>query len=101
MKPARAKKAGGDEFPMVIQKGHAVVTIYRMKHRDGFTYAVTYRSPTGRVKQSFKDLEAARREANNKAHQLSVGDLEALKLGNFLRRLGGKTPSFQSGTWKL
>ena len=87
MKTLRAKKKGEDEFPLVIQKGHAVVKIYRMKHRDGFTYAVTHRSATGRSKQSYKDLEIAKREANNTAHKLSVGDLEALKLTGRERHL--------------
>ena len=74
-------------FPVTIKKGHATVKIYRMKQRGGWNYAVTYVSPTGRMKRNFSDLELARREAATVAYSLAGGDLEALKLTGRERQL--------------
>lgn len=81
------QKPSPSTFPLTVKKGHAVVKIYRMKLRDGFNYAVTYVTPTGRVKRNFADLELARREAATIAHTLAGGDLEALKLTGRERQL--------------
>ena len=74
-------------FPLTIKKGHAVVKIYRMKQRTGWNYAVSFVTPTGRVKRNFTDLDLARREANTIAANLAGGDLEALKLSGRERQL--------------
>jgi integrase len=74
-------------FPLTIKRGHAVVKVYRMKQRNGCNYAVTFVTPTGRVKRNFTDLEIARREANTIAANLAGGDLEALKLTGRERQL--------------
>jgi integrase len=82
-----ANAASEQDFPLTIKKGHAVVKVYRMKQRSGYNYAVTYVTPTGRVKRNFADLELARREANTIAANLAGGDLEALKLTGRERQL--------------
>ena len=69
-----------EKFPITIKKRHAVVKIYRVKNRSGVNYCVSYISPTGRQRRNFADLDLARREANNVAQHLAVGDMEALKL---------------------
>jgi integrase len=79
MKQATLKRAS-KQFPMTIQKGHAVVKIYRVKDRDDFNYTVAYNKASGRVKKTFADLQLAKREADKVAHSLAVGDVEALKL---------------------
>src|SRR5262245_4088056 len=79
MKQTTSKRAG-ERFPIIIQKGHAVVKIYRVKDRDRFNYTVVYKKPTGRVKKTFAEFELAKREASSTAGRLAVGDLESLKL---------------------
>ena len=69
-----------EKFPITIKKRHAVVKIYRVKNRSGVNYCVSYIGPTGRQRRNFADLDLARREANNVAQHLAVGDMEALKL---------------------
>lgn len=81
------KPPAAPAFPVTIRRGHAVVKIYRMKQRDGWNYAVSFVTPTGRVKRNFTDLELARREANTIAANLAGGDLEALKLTGRERQL--------------
>ena len=87
MQKRKAKAPEVEEFPLTVQKGHAVVKIYRMKQRSGHNFAVTYVTPTGRVKRNFTDLELAKREANTIAANLAGGDLEALKLTGRERQL--------------
>ena len=87
MQKRKAKAPEAEEFPLKVLKGHAVVKIYRMKQRGGYNYAVTYVTPTGRVKRNFADLELAKREANTIAANLAGGDLEALKLTGRERQL--------------
>jgi hypothetical protein len=68
------------EFPLIVQKGHAIVKIYRVKDRDGYNYTVAYNKRSGRVKKTFADFTLANREANKVAQDLAAGDMEALKL---------------------
>ena len=75
-----AEPPSREQFPVVITKGHASVKPYRVRKRGKDHYCVTYRSTEGRQRRMFSNLEVARREANNAAHTLSIGDLHALKL---------------------
>lgn len=74
------RKRACHQFPLLIQKGHATVKIYRVKDRDRFAYTVAYNKASGRVKKTFCDFELAKREANKVAYSLATGDVEALKL---------------------
>lgn len=81
------QKAPKSEFPVVITKGHASVKIYRTENRGKAMFTLAYRSPAGRQRRMFADLENARREANTVAANLAGGDLEALKLTGRERQL--------------
>jgi integrase len=74
------KRQTKDTFPLIITKGHASVKIYRGQNRGKPFYTLTYIGTSGRVRETFMDLEEARREANTRAATLAQGDLEALKL---------------------
>ncbi len=74
------KRRREDTFPILITKGHATVKLYRGQNRGKDHYTLTYLSPTGRKRQFFTDLDAAKREANTRAAMLAAGDLEATKL---------------------
>jgi integrase len=80
-------KRAQDQFPITVKKGHAVVKIYRVKDRDRYNYTVAYNNASGRVKKTFADLALAKREADKVAHNLAVGDLEALKLTGAERQI--------------
>jgi integrase len=81
------KKPSHNTFPQIVTKGHASVKIYRNENRGKEMFTVSYRSPAGRQRRNFSDLETARREANNVAAHLAGGDLEALKLSGRERQL--------------
>lgn len=81
------QKGANTAFPLIIKKGHASVKIYRVENRGKKMFTVSYRSPAGRQRRMFADLEAARREANTVAANLAGGDLEALKLTGRERQL--------------
>ncbi len=87
MQKSKAKSSNAPGFPLTVRKGHAAVKIYRMRQRSGWNFAVTYVTPTGRVKRNFADLDLAKREANTIAANLADGDLEALKLTGRERQL--------------
>ena len=74
-------------FPLTVKKGHASVKIYRVENRGREMFTVSYRSPSGRQRRMFADLDTARREANSIAVNLAGGDLEALKLTGRERQL--------------
>jgi integrase len=74
------KRQPKDSFPLIITKGSASVKIYRGQNRGKPFYTLTYIGASGRVRETFMDLEEARREANTRAGNLAQGDLEALKL---------------------
>ncbi|SRR6266849_1943095 len=76
------------EFPISIKKGHAVVTIYKVRNRDKWNYTVTYTGgQNGRQRKTFADFELAKREADNVAAKLRDGDLQALKLTGAERQI--------------
>lgn len=60
--------------------GHAVVTVYRLKHdggKKGVTHVIAWQTPSGRKRKKVAAEEAAMSEARLKASQLNAGKLEA------------------------
>ena len=71
-------KAKSDKFPLSIRRGSATVKIYRERKPSGEYFRVSFYKGTDRHGLNFKDLNAARREAEAKAAQLSRGDIDAM-----------------------
>jgi integrase len=67
-------------FPILIKRGSSAVKIYRDRKRQGTYYRVVYHLGGRRHRLNFRDLEAARGEAEAKASQLSQGHLDAALL---------------------
>lgn len=71
-------KAKSDGFPLPVRRGSATVKIYRERKSSGDYFRVSFYKGTVRHGLNFSDLDAARREAEAKAAQLSRGDIEAM-----------------------
>jgi integrase len=67
-------------FPILIKRGSSAVKVYRDRKPQGTYYRVTYHLGGKRHRLNFRDLEAARSEAEAKASQLSQGHLDAALL---------------------
>lgn len=74
------KRHKKDIFPLAITKGHASVKIYKGENRGKPLFTLSYITGSGRKRENFSDLDAAKREANSRVAALAQGDLEALKL---------------------
>jgi integrase len=67
-------------FPILVKRGSSAVKIYRDRKPAGTYYRVAYHIGGKRHRLNFRDLEAARSEAEAKASQLSQGHLDAALL---------------------
>src|SRR6476619_5184498 len=75
-----AKRAKHEAFPMAVKAGSSTVKIYRDRKPSGDYFRVVYHLGGRRHRLNFRDLEAAKVEAQAKASQLARGDVDAVQL---------------------
>lgn len=68
------------KFPILIKRGSSVVKIYRDAKPQGTYYRVVYHLGGKRHRDNFPDLQKATKEAEDKASQLSRGNVDVLQL---------------------
>jgi len=83
-------KAKRFRFPITIKRGSSSVKIYRDRKPEGTYYRVAYHLGGKRHRLNFRDLGAARNEAEAKASQLSRGDIDAVQLSGRDRLVYGR-----------
>ena len=67
-------------FPITVRAGSSTVKIYRDRKPSGEYYRVVFHLGGRRHRLNFRDLEAAKAEAQAKAAQLARGDVDAVQL---------------------
>jgi integrase len=85
-----AKRPHPDVFPVIVKDGSAVVKIYRDQNRSGEYFRVVFYLSGKRNRLHFSTLAEARKEAKEKASQLSRGDLDATRLTGQDRLIYGR-----------
>jgi integrase len=75
-----AKRAKHEAFPMAVKAGSSTVKIYQDRKPSGDYFRVVYHLGGRRHRLNFRDLEAAKVEAQAKASQLARGDVDAVQL---------------------
>ena len=90
------------KWPRDVTVGNASVRVYRNTeptNASGITYVIAWRSPTGRQRKKFADVDAALLEARIKAGQLNAGRIEGADMSRAdrdelvaARRITGATP---------
>ncbi|MSU48814.1 MAG: hypothetical protein EXS37_06970 [Opitutus sp.] len=79
-------KRAKSEWPRIVKSGHASVKIYRNVQHERkkggpyVVYVLTWRTPTGRQRQKFKDVKTAISEARLKADHLAEGRVESARM---------------------
>lgn len=71
------------KWPREVKSGNVRVKIYRVKHatsRTGFTYVLSWITPTGRKRQKFAGEAEALSEARLKADQFNAGRIEGAEM---------------------
>jgi len=79
-----------EKFPLSVKRGSATVKIYREKKASGNYFRVSFYKGSVRCGLNFADLDAAKKEAEAKAAQLSRGDLDALQITGKDRLIYGR-----------
>ena len=81
------KRSKTETFPLIIKKGHNHVKIYEGENRGKPLYTLSYLTASGRKRENFSDLDAAKRTAHSRVATLAQGDMEALRLTGRERQL--------------
>ena len=77
-------------FPIAVKAGSSVVRIYRDRKPSGDYFRVVYHLGGKRHRLNFRNLEAAKTEAQAKAAQLARGDVDAAQITGKDRLIYGR-----------
>jgi integrase len=77
-------------FPIAVKAGSSTVRIYRDRKPSGEYFRVVYHLGGKRHRLNFRDLEAAKVEAQGKAAQLARGDMDAAQITGKDRLIYGR-----------